>query len=189
MKSWGKIKAKTPSYSFQQITGHFFSTLDSQGRWCTRSRLLHKTTECTNVCGPSSYLCWTLILKTKYLVLVQIPSLSGKTWEDVPRCCTAEGRYCRRITPPHPELGKMKPEAIAEVTRNKHQDGKGPAECYRVVTIYFKKPSPTGDTGMQCSSDSTHHQTKTHQVTKPSADLCIAEQRMLYLENKLTAAA
>ena len=51
-----------------------------------------------------------------------------------------------------------------------------------VVPIYFKKPSPTGDTAMQCSSDSTHHQTKTYQVTKPSADLCIAEQWMFYIE-------
>ena len=76
----------------------------------------------------------------------------------------------------------MKPESIAEVTRNKYQHGKGPAGCYKVVPIYFMKPSPTGDTAMQCSSDSTHHQTKTHQVTKPSADLCIAEQRMLDIE-------
>lgn len=76
----------------------------------------------------------------------------------------------------------MKPEVIIKVARDKYQHGEGPAGCYKVVPIYFKKPSPSGDTAMQCSSVSTHHQAKTHRVTKPSADLCIAKQRILYIK-------
>jgi len=100
MKSWGQ-KAKPPSYNFQQITSHIFNTLGSQGRCHTRSRLFHITTESTNFCAPSSFSHWTLIFKAKYLVLVQKPPLSGKTWEGVPRCSAEEGKYCRHITPPH----------------------------------------------------------------------------------------
>lgn len=97
-------------------------------------------------------------------------------------CCTAEKRYRGHITPSHSQMGKSKPEAIVKVTRNKYQQDKGPAGCSNVVIIYFKKPSPADDTAMQSSSASTCHQTKTHQVTKPSAELRVTGQRMRYME-------
>lgn len=119
---------------------------------------------------------WTPILKAKYLALVQTLPLSGKTWEGVSRCSSAEGRYCRHKTLLHPQMGKMKPEVIVEVLRNKHQSDKGPGVHYNVVLIYFKKPQTTGDTTMQYT-------------TKPKpirwqlcADLCTAEQGILYIE-------
>lgn len=121
-------------------------------------------------------------LKSKgILFFSKCPLLSGETWEGVPRYTTAEGRYCRH-TPLHSQMGKMKPEAIVNTTRNKYQLGRGAPGCYNVVLIYSMKPSPIGNAALQCSSDSIHHQTKTHQVTKPSAVLCIAEQRMLHTE-------
>lgn len=81
---------------------HLFSALCSQGRRCTRNRLIRVTTECT-------YPSWSSLF----------------------------------------------------LTLNPHLTRK-----------------------ISCSFDSTHHQTKAQQVTKSSAELHIAEKRMLYMETR-----
>lgn len=110
MKS-GEGKSQNTKLQFSTDKRALFSTLDSQGGCHTRSGLLHITRVHTCLW---SFLFFTLDshLKPKYLVLVQMPPLSGKTWEGVPRCSTAEGRYYRHIAPPHSQMGKMKREAI-----------------------------------------------------------------------------
>lgn len=75
---------------------HLFSALCSQGRRCTRNRLIRVITECTYLHGPPSFSRWTLISQEKYLApLTQhITRLKLNRWLNLLQNYTLQRRGC-----------------------------------------------------------------------------------------------